>query len=92
MPRREFAGLKGPRDYAQRNRKLYVYEGTPQFAERQRRLSSEQYEIADVRYSQGVRRVLLFPKAILKAEWDAAPLRHALGIKRAPKKEKPSTD
>ena len=62
----------------------------PQFAERQRRLSPEQYEIADVLYSQGVRRVMLFPKAILKEEWEDAPLRHALGIKRWQEKEPPT--
>jgi hypothetical protein len=31
-------------------------------------LSPDQYEIVDVRTSRGVRRAMLFPKAILKAE------------------------
>ena len=40
----------------------------PPFAKRQRVLSPDQYEIVDVRTSRGVRRAMLFPKAILKAE------------------------
>jgi hypothetical protein len=81
--------LKALQDYARRNRKLYAWEGTAKFAERKRRLSTDQYEIVNVCYSKGVRSVMLFPKAILKAEWEAdAPLRQALGIRRAPKKDK----
>jgi hypothetical protein len=46
-------------------------------------LSPEQYEIAEVRASRGVSRVMLFSKAIIQAEWEAnAPLREALAIKR----------
>jgi hypothetical protein len=46
-------------------------------------LSPDQYEIVDVRTDRGMRRAMLFPKAILKAEWDAAaPLRDALTIRR----------
>ena len=41
------------------------------------------YEIVDVRTDRGMTRAMLFPKAILKAEWDAtAPLRGALTIRR----------
>ena len=40
-------------------------------------------EIVDVRTDRGMTRAMLFPKAILKAEWDAAaPLRDALTIRR----------
>jgi hypothetical protein len=89
MPRkREFADLKALQDYARRSRKLYAWEGTAKFAERKRRLSTDQYDIANVCYAKGVRSVMLFPKAILKAEWDADALRHALGIGRVPKKDK----
>ncbi|MFZ1090239.1 MAG: hypothetical protein WAN75_13395 [Xanthobacteraceae bacterium] len=35
-----------------------------------------------MRTSRGVRRAMLFPKAILEAEWAAAPFREALAIKR----------
>ena len=46
-------------------------------------ISPDQYEIVDVRTDRGMRRAMLFPKAILKAEWDAAaPLRDALTIRR----------
>jgi hypothetical protein len=46
-------------------------------------LSPDQYEIVDVRTSRGVRRAILFTKAILQAEFAAnAPLREALAIKR----------
>ena len=81
--------MQAVHDYARRNRKLYVWEGTPKFAERQRRLSPDQYEIADVRHSQGIRRLMLFPKTILKGEWEAdAPLREALGIKPPSEKKR----
>ena len=54
------------------------------FAKRQRMLSPDQYQIVDVRTSRGMRRAMLFSKAILQAEWDAdAPMREAMAIKRA---------
>ena len=51
---------------------------------RQQMLSPDQYEIVDVRTSRGgVRRAMLFPKAILQAELAAnAPLRERMAIKR----------
>ena len=53
------------------------------FAKRQRLLSPEQYEIVEVRTSRGVSRVMLFSKAIIRAEWEAnAPLREAMATKR----------
>jgi hypothetical protein len=56
----------------------------PTFTKRQQMLSADQYEIVDVRTSRGgVRRAMLFPKAILQAELAAnAPLREKMGIKR----------
>jgi hypothetical protein len=56
----------------------------PAFAKRQRLLSRDQYELAEVRTSRrGVRRAMLFLKAILEAEWAAdAPFREAMAIKR----------
>jgi hypothetical protein len=93
---REFANQKALIDYAEQNGLAYLWEGMPAFAERQRLLlplpafvkrqrllSTDQYEIVDVRTSRGVRRAMLFPKAILEAEWAAdAPFREALAIKR----------
>ena len=51
---------------------------------KQRLLSRDQYELAEVRTSRrGVRPTMLFPKAILEAEWAAdAPFREAMAIKR----------
>jgi hypothetical protein len=40
-------------------------------SERQRLLSPDQYEIVDVRTSRGLRRAMLFSKAILQAEFAA---------------------
>jgi hypothetical protein len=58
--------------------------GQRPFPKRQRVLSPDQYLIVDVRTSHGVRRVMLFSKAILQAEWDAeAPVREVMAIKRA---------
>jgi hypothetical protein len=69
--------------YAEQNGLAYEYEYTPAFAKRQRLLSPEQYEIAEVHTSRGVSRVMLFSKSIIHAEWEAnAPLRKAMAIKR----------
>jgi hypothetical protein len=53
---------------------------SPAFTERQRLLSPDQYEIVDVRTARGVRRVTLFSKAILQAEFEAN--REVLAMKR----------
>jgi hypothetical protein len=46
-------------------------------------LSPGQCEVVDVRTKRGVTRALLFPKALLRAEWKAAaPSREALAMKR----------
>ena len=50
------------------------------FTKRQRLLSPDQYEIVDVRTPRGVRRAMLFPKAILQAEFAAN--REVLASKR----------
>src|SRR3984957_15581046 len=82
MPR-EFQGQAELHDYAERNCLEYAWEYTPAFAKRQRVLSPEQYEIVEVRTSRGVSRVMLFSKAIIRAEWEAnAPLRESMAIKR----------
>jgi hypothetical protein len=70
---------------------FYAFEASATFAKWRGLLSPDKYEIVDVRTSQGVRRAMLFPKAILRAEAALdAPLRKALGLKRA-SKHKPST-
>jgi hypothetical protein len=80
MPRREFTSQKALQAHAEQTGNVCVLEG---IAIRQQQLSPDQYEIVDVRTSRGVRRAMLFPKAILEAEWAAdAPFREALAIKR----------
>ena len=72
MPQREFTNQKALIEYAEQNDLTYEYEYTPAFAKRQRLLSPEQYEIAEVRNSRGVMtRVMLFSKAIIQGEWEA---------------------
>jgi hypothetical protein len=83
MPRREFASEKALQGHAKLTGDFYAWEATARFVKWQGLLSPDRSEIVDVRTSQGVRRAMLFPKAVLKAEWDAAaPLRDALAIRR----------
>ena len=84
MDRRDFKTAKALHNYAERTGNVYLWEGMLAFAKRQRMLSPDQYQIVDVRTSRGMRRAMLFSKAILQAEWDAdAPMREAMAIKRA---------
>jgi hypothetical protein len=83
MPEREFANQKALVFYAEQNDLEYEYEYTPAFIKRRRLLSPEQYVLAEVRTSRGVSRVMLFSKAITRAEREAnAPMREAMAIKR----------
>ncbi len=68
MPRTEFATLKEFHDYVRRMRKLYAWEGTRKYADRQRRLSPDQYEIVDVCYSRGIRRAMLYKPAVRRSQ------------------------
>ena len=84
-PQRKFVNQKALVDYAERNGLVYLWAGPERrpspFTKRQQMLSSDQYEIVDVRTSRGgVRRAMLFPKAILEAEFEAN--REVLAIKR----------
>ena len=52
------------------------------FAKRVTTLAPGQYKIVEVRTSRGVTRALLFPKAILRSEFESNhPLREALAMK-----------
>jgi hypothetical protein len=90
MPVREFANQKSLIDYAEQNGLVYVWAFSvreqlvsPAFTKRQQMLSPDQYEIVDVRTLRGVRRAMLFPKAILQAEFAAnATVRQRMAIKR----------
>jgi hypothetical protein len=46
---------------------FYAFEGSHSFVKWRGLLSPDQYEIVDVLTSQGVRRAMLFPKAVLRA-------------------------
>jgi hypothetical protein len=77
MPQKTFANQKALIDYAEQNGLVYLWAGPerrpslPAFTKRQQLLSPGQYEIVAVRTSGGVRRAMLFPKAILQAEFAA---------------------
>jgi hypothetical protein len=89
MPRREFASERALKKHAELNGDFYAWESSATYAKWQSLLSRDQYEIVEVPTSQGVRRAMLFPKAILKAEWELdGPLREALGLKRGGPHEK----
>jgi hypothetical protein len=80
MSHRKFATPKALIDYAEEKGLVYVWENggcvrvaspVPAFTKRQQLLSPDQYELVDVRTRSGVRRAMLFPKAILQAEFEA---------------------
>src|SRR5580692_1699556 len=93
MSVREFANQKALVDYAERKGLVFVWafgkhhgqlSPVAVFTKRQQLLSPDQYEIVDVRtHRRGVRRAMLFPKAILQAEFAAnATVRQRMAIKR----------
>ena len=70
-------------EYAERNGLTYAWEGSPAFDKRLRTLSPEQYQIIAVHTRRGIRRVLMFSKDILTAEFLAdKPRRDRLAAKR----------
>jgi hypothetical protein len=83
---RRFENQKALQDYAETNDLTYVWEGMRAFPKRWRLAQLAQpgiYELVDVRTTRGVTRALLFPKAILQAEFEAAaPMRDTMRIKR----------
>ena len=89
MPVREFASKKALIDYAEQNGLVYLWAFSmseqlvsPAFTKRQQ-MSRRSIEIVDVRTLRGVRRAMLFPKAVLQAEFAAnATVHHRMAIKR----------
>jgi len=79
---REFANQKALQNYVELHDLVYLWEGGRAFARRFAQLPPEQCELVDVKTKRGVRRALLFSKAILRAEFEANPFREALAIKR----------
>ena len=82
----KFENQKALQDYAEAHDLTYVWEGMRAFAKRWRMAQLAQpgtYELVEVQTSRGVTRALLFPKTMLRAEFEAnAPLREAMRIKR----------
>ena len=83
---RQFENQKALQDYAEALDLEYAWEGMKAFAKRWRLAQLAQpgtYELVEVQTKRGINRALLFPKAILRAEFNAdAPLREAMRIKR----------
>jgi hypothetical protein len=81
-----FENQKALQDYADAHDLAYIWEGMNAFSKRWRLAQLAQpgtYELVEVLTRRGVTRALLFPKAILQAEFEAnAPLREAMRIKR----------
>ena len=70
-------------EYVEEHDLAYAWEGQTAFSNRLRTLAPGQYEIVEVQTKRGITRALLFPRDILRKEWEAnAPLREALVIKR----------
>ena len=82
--RAEFTDHQQVHDHAKAHGLEYAWEGTAQFARRKRQLAPDQYELRPVRTKRGVTVVMLYSRAITRAEWEAdAPRREALAAKRA---------
>jgi len=68
---REFPNPKALQDYVKLHKLTYLWEGTRPFARRFAQLSPEQCEVVSVATRCGSARALLFPRAILLAEWES---------------------
>jgi hypothetical protein len=78
MPRKEFASEKALRDHAERIGDFWAFEHSRTYVKWQRLLSPHEYEIVDVLTSRGVRRAILFSKAVLREKAALGPLREWL--------------
>jgi hypothetical protein len=82
---REFPNPKALQDYVKLHKLTYLWEGTGLFARRLAQLSPEQCEVASVATRRGTARALLFPRAILLAEWEAEARKLAVKRGRLPR-------
>jgi hypothetical protein len=73
---REFASANAARIYAEPKGLVCLIDS--KFWKWQQLLAPEQYEMVEVRTKQGARTAMLLPKAVLKAAWEADPLRKTL--------------
>ena len=86
MHRRRFENKEALVAHAEQNGLTCFVESS--FAKWKGRLSPEQYDVVQVQTSSGLRPAMLLPKAVLKAAWQADPLRKALvlnpnGVRKA---------
>ena len=84
MGQGQFANQRALIEYAEAHDLAYVWEGS--FAKRWRLAQLArpgQYELVEVPTKRGLSKALLFPRTILRAEYEAErPFREALAIKR----------
>ena len=83
----QFANQRALIEYAEANDLAYAWEGSSAFAKRWRLAQLAQpgqYQLVEVPTKRGISKALLFPRAILRAEYEAErPFREAMAIKRA---------
>ncbi len=86
MSRGQFASQRALIEYAEDHDLAYAWEGSHAFAKRWRLAQLAQpcpYELVEVQTSRKLSKALLFPKAILRAEYEAdRPFREAMAFKR----------
>jgi hypothetical protein len=86
MGQGQFANQRALIEYAEAHDLSYAWKGSPAFAKRWRLAQLAQpgqYELVDVPTKRGISKALLFPRAILRAEYEAdRAFREALAIKR----------
>ena len=90
---REFPNPKALQDYVKLHKLTYLWEGTRPFARRFAQLSPEQCEVVSVATRCGSARALLFPRAILLAEWESDARKLTAKRERLPRgrpKKRPS--
>ena len=79
----EFENQKALQDYADAHDLAYVWEGHESVRYLAQLAQPGTCELVEVATRRGVMRALLFPKAILRVEFEAAaPMREAMRIKR----------
>jgi hypothetical protein len=86
MSQGQFANQRALIEYAEAHDLAYAWEGSNVFAKRWRLAQlaePRQYELVEVPTKRGMSKALLFPRAILRAEYEAErPFRKAMAIKR----------
>jgi hypothetical protein len=86
MSQGPFANQRALIEYAEAHDLSYAWEGSPAFAKRWRLAQlaqPDQYQLVEMPTKRGMSKALLFPRAIVRAEYEAdRPFREAMAIKR----------